>query len=58
MPAAVVLVRVQARHLFHLVLQCQFAFLEGDFFDLFGVREVVAFGELVEPVVQLVVLFG
>jgi hypothetical protein len=49
--------RVAARDLFHLIFDCEFALLEGDFFELFGVGEVVALGELVEAVVQFVVSF-
>jgi hypothetical protein len=36
---------------FHPVFQLQLAFFEGDFFDLFGIGEVVPVGELMEPVV-------
>ena len=50
--------RVLARDLLHLILEGEFPLLQGDFFDLFGVGEVVPFGEFVEAVVELVVAFG
>ena len=43
--------RVLACDPFHLIFQREFQFLEGDFFDLFGIGEVVPVGELVELVV-------
>ena len=50
-------VGVLARHLFHAILECKLALLQGDFFELFGGRKVVLVGEFVQAVVQLVVLF-
>jgi hypothetical protein len=49
-------VRELARDLFHSIFEGQFPLFEGDFFEVIRVREVVVFGEPVEPVVQLVVL--
>ena len=43
---------VVAGHGFHLILDRQFSFFEGDFFELFGIGEVVLFGEFVEAIVQ------
>ena len=46
------------RDALHLILEREFALLQGDFFDLFGGREVVLFGELVEAIVKVVVEIG
>jgi hypothetical protein len=35
---------------FHSILERELAFLEGDFFDLFGFREVMLGGELLESI--------
>ena len=46
------------RDAFHLILEREFALLQGDFFDLFCGGEVVLFGELVEAIVKGVVEIG
>src|SRR6185369_5979681 len=40
-------VPVPAQNVLHAVFQLEFSLLEGDFFDLFGLGEVVLGGELV-----------
>jgi len=47
-----------ADHYFHLIFDLEFAFLEFDFFELLGVREVVLGFELVQAIVECVVLGG
>ena len=42
----------------HLILQLELLFLEGDFFDLFGFREVLAGSETVNAFVEVVMLSG
>jgi hypothetical protein len=54
----VLLPGVLPRETFHLVFQGQLTFFEGNFFELFGGREVVLVGEFVQPIVELVVLPG
>jgi hypothetical protein len=44
------------QHALHLVLQVELALFEGDFFDLFGFREVLAGSEAVDSFVKVVVL--
>ena len=46
------------RDALHLVLEGELPLLQGDFFDLFGVGEVVLFGEFVEAIVKGVVEIG
>ena len=47
--------RVVERHLLHLIFESEFPFLESGFFDLLGGGEVRKLGELVQPIVQLMV---
>src|SRR5262249_15878909 len=43
---------------FHLILELELALLEGDFFELFGFRKVLAGCEAVDPLIQVVMLSG
>ena len=52
------LARPVGRDALHLILEGKLALLQGDFFELFGVGEVVLFGEFVEAIVQVVVEIG
>jgi hypothetical protein len=42
----------------HPVLELQLALLQGDFFDLFGLGEVLLVVELVQAIVEFVMLGG
>jgi hypothetical protein len=42
----------------HAILQLQLLLLEIHFFEMFGFREVGTGGELVEPMIELVMLVG
>jgi len=46
------------QNVFHAVLQLQFSFLEGDFFDLLGFGEVCLADEFVQAAFELVMLAG
>jgi hypothetical protein len=50
--------RVASKDAFHLILQLEFLFFEGDFFDLFGLGEVVPLGVIVKSFVEIVMLGG
>ncbi len=50
--------RPVGRDAHHLVLEGQLAFLQGDFFEVLGIRKVVLSVQLLESVVQLVVQVG
>jgi hypothetical protein len=41
---------------FHAVFELQLSFFEGDFFDLFGFREVMLGGEFVQAIFKFVML--
>ena len=43
---------------FHLILQLELALFQGDFFDLFGFRKVMAGGQIVDLLVEVVMLGG
>jgi hypothetical protein len=49
---------VASKDAFHLILQLEFLFFEGDFFDLFGLGEVVPLGVIVKSFVEIVMLGG
>src|SRR5262245_16936294 len=49
---------VMPQHAFHLILELELAFLQGDFFELFGFREVLSGGETMNPFIQVVMLSG
>jgi hypothetical protein len=51
-----VLLPLASKDVFHPVLQLQLAFLEGDFFELFGFGEVKLLGEFVQASFELVML--
>jgi hypothetical protein len=52
------LLSVAPEDVLHPVLELQLALLQGDFFDLFGLREVVLVVELVQATVEFVMLGG
>ena len=52
------LLPMPAQDVFHPIFQLQFAFLQGDFFDLLRLGQVRLDGQLVQPFVQLVMLRG
>ena len=54
----VLMLPMLAQDHFHSILQRELAFLKGDFFDLFGFREVMLGGELLESIFELVMLGG
>jgi hypothetical protein len=50
--------RMPAQNAFHLILQVEFAFLQPDFFELFGFGEVMAGRQVVDLFVEDVMLRG
>jgi hypothetical protein len=49
---------VPAQNALHLIFEMQLLFLEPDFFELFGFREVVAGRQVVNLLVEIVMLRG
>ena len=47
---------IAAQDVFHSIFELQLFLFEGDFFDLFGLGEVMLGSELVQAIFQLVVL--
>jgi len=53
---AVSILAVASHDVFHAILELELLLLEGDFFNLFGFREVVLGGEFVQAIFELVML--